>query len=811
MGFNKSIRFLGILAAILPGVTGFVGRTAAQISVSPASPTIRLGNTLQFDAMSKTQLPLQGAKSVASGGALTCALMLDGTVKCWGANVNGELGVGKTYESSAVPVTVTGLNHVIAIAVGSLHACALIADGTMKCWGYNYYGQLGNGSTTDAYSPTLVKGLQGPVVGIATGMDHTCAIVLGGSVQCWGYNFYLQLGNSNINNAPLPVQVSGLGFVTAIAAGDYHTCALEASGNVYCWGEGLSGQLGDGLMKNCIGLQCQDGGNSSSPVQSEVSAVKAIAAAGSHTCALVDYSGDVLCWGDIANNALVPTYMPVSGAKAIATGETHACALLASGTMECWGQNGDGQLGDGYYTASSSPVAVSSLNGAASVAAGNYQTYAVLSNGSVMFWGLQVGAVGPSGGIVTSSTPKLVQGNYLPKQGVQQLITGAQDTCALMGDGSVECWGTNGNGQIGSGNTQPSVNPVVVAGLSNAIAAGVGAEHVCALIADGSVQCWGDNSFGEIPGCPSTTCLQPSVIAGVQGAIAIAAGGFHTCALIVDGTVNCWGENTSVSASQCTPANCYKGPVAGVSQAIAITAGFTHSCASFANGEVTCWGQTSGSGGPQVGPTLVPNTGGWETWVTSLAAGNAFTCAVVVDGSALCWGANNVHGELGDNSTTASAVPVLVSNLTTAKTITAGFDSPCAVTANGSLVCWGLNMFGELGNGTTSNSGVPVSITGISAAAGASSGLFTNSALLADGTVQDWGDGASGGLGNGTTNVSLTPVPTKPLVSILWSSNNPSLVSINPSTGLATGIATGATTVQVIDSGQSASTGVSVF
>ncbi|MBV8983717.1 MAG: Ig-like domain repeat protein [Acidimicrobiia bacterium] len=187
--------------------------------------------------------------AISAGELDTCALINSGAVRCWGDNENGQLGNG-TSTSSSTPVDVTGLESgVVAVSAGAWHTCALTSDGTVHCWGKNFSGELGDGTTTSSSTPVDVVGLNGTATAVGVGEAHTCAITSGGGVQCWGDNYRSQLGDGTTNNSSAPVGVIGLGSgVTALSAGGAgaHNCVLPSSGGVLCWGEGYFGQLGDG-------------------------------------------------------------------------------------------------------------------------------------------------------------------------------------------------------------------------------------------------------------------------------------------------------------------------------------------------------------------------------------------------------------------------------------------------------------------------------------------------------------------------------------------------------------------------------------
>jgi len=379
----------------------FSEKVTLTATVSGAAPTGTV--TFKADGKSIGTAKLTGDAALAytaviGGFNFSCGLIEDGSVRCWGFNGAGQLGDGSTTDS-ATPVSVTGLaGTAVAISGMAEHACALIEDGSVQCWGDNGSGRLGDGTATDSATPVSVTGLAGPVIAVSAGNTHSCAVIDDGSVQCWGSNTNGRLGDGTTTNSATPVSVTGLaGPVISVAAGAGHTCVVIEGGDVQCWGNGSFGRFGNGTSTS-----------SKTPVS-----VPSLAGLGA----------------------------------AVVAGDAQTCFLLNDGTVRCTGSNSAGSLGNGTTSSSNTPVAVQNLAG------------------------------------VVTAIPEF-RGNH---------------HCALIQGGSVQCWGSNFSGQLGDGSTTNRSAAVAVTDLAGSVVAvATGFSHSCAVIDDGSVQCWGFNGAGQV-------------------------------------------------------------------------------------------------------------------------------------------------------------------------------------------------------------------------------------------------------------------------------------------------------------------------
>ena len=353
------------------------------------------------------------------------------------------------------------------LSAGGLHTCAIDVGGEVRCWGWNDYGQLGDGSTKTRMLPVRVKNLGSGVVAVAAAYLHTCALRANGEVLCWGGNEYGELGDGTTISRRVPTRVEGLGpgsGVTAIALGGSHACALKSSGAVLCWGSDEFGQIGDGSSRGTRPLT------------------------------------PVLGLG------------PGSGVMAIAAGGEHTCAVKSDQSMYCWGFNSGGQLGDGTTISRNVNVAVRTLNagsGVVSVSAGSGHTCAGRNDGAVLCWGWNKnGQLGDG-----TRSNRWVPGNVLGAgSGKGRVSAGDEHSCALAAHG-VACWGSNGSGQIGDNSHVDRLLPTSVSMLDTDIdAIAVGYTHSCARKIDGVVVCWGNNNTGQLGNGSDITMSTPQVV-----------------------------------------------------------------------------------------------------------------------------------------------------------------------------------------------------------------------------------------------------------------------------------------------------------
>lgn len=367
------------------------------------SSTISLNSNPEINATSESLFASVGAD-------FTIMKMLDGTVRSWGRNTYGQLGLGDSVNRDT-PTIIPGLAGLKQLTSGNAHSLALLEDGTVKAWGYNNNGQLGLGNTLNTSTATMVSGLTG-VKQIVAGYDHSLALMSDGTVRAWGNNAKGQLGLGDVVNRNTPTVIPGLTGVTQLAAGLNDSFALMEDGTVKAWGANDYGKLGT---------------------------------------------------GDTANKSIPTLINNLTEVTELSAGYDHVLALIEDGTVKVWGNNGQSRLGLGDTVNRSIPTNLPSLGGVKKVTAGRLFSIAYLENGTALSWGAnpygQLG-VGDTAG---RTTPTLITG----LNDIRTIVTGATShhTVSVINDGTVKIWGYNYYGQLGLGDTVNRTIPTLITSI----------------------------------------------------------------------------------------------------------------------------------------------------------------------------------------------------------------------------------------------------------------------------------------------------------------------------------------------------------
>lgn len=637
---------------------------------------------------------LTGVVAIAAGSYHSLALKSDGKVWGWGANHYGQLGNGTNAATQKIPVQVTNLATVIAIAAGKHHSLALKSDGTVWAWGTNNYGQLGNGNTTLQKSPIQTVGLTN-VIAIAAGAYHSLALKADGTVWGWGYNSQSQVGNGTITTPQTkPVKVVNLTNVVAIAAGGYHSLALNANGSVWGWGRNDYGQLGKGAASNY---------ELTPALVSVPGKVLSVAAGEFHSLALMT-DGTIAAWGysfygQVGNGAPIQTAGQINSKALLVKGfggvgiqlKNHSLAVSANGSVWSMGDNRFGQLGDGTTVNVTKPVEVKNQFETITSEAGGGHSLAVKLDGSVWSWGANnYGQLGD--GVVVN---RALSANIGSAMNVIQVAGGNRHSLALQTNGLVWSWGGNDYGQVGDGSTANRSTPSLISGLTNASYVAAGAYHSLA-VSNGFVWSWGGNDYGQLGDGTLTNRTSLIRVSGLTNITAVGAGGQHSLALS-NGLVWAWGNNN---------------------------------CGQLGDGTTT----------NRLTPIKVSNLSG----IMAITAGRQFSAALSSNGTVWTWG-YNAYGQLGDGTTTNRFTPIQATNLAGVKAIVAGENHLMVTMNDGRVRMLGANSSGELGIGTTDNQSIASFIPGfyltqLEFTASLPNAFATNAFVYYRGIVPGWFD-----------------------------------------------------------------------
>lgn len=748
------------LFAQIPAASDVVGQTPRE-TPSPAPSALLSVDSSRFADL---HLFAEGIASVSSSGTHVCALTISGGVKCWGSNSAGQLGDGTT-EDRSTPVDVLGLSSgVREVYVGLSFSCAVTLANGVKCWGGNQDGEVGDGTFEDRYSPIDVVGLEGVVQTISTSTFHTCALTIAGGVKCWGANGSGRLGDGTNTHRPAPVDVPGLQEgVSVVGTGDAHTCALTKNSEVICWGANHLGQLGNKRITYEPGRPQVVAGLSEG--------VTAIAVGTNSNCALT-LPGGVKCWGEnsdgqlgdgsTTNRSVATDVLRLQSgiAKVFAYGRT-TCAAAKSGGVWCWGNNNRGQLGDGTSVSQLSPVEVVGLaDEIIAMTSLGQAICAVTISREATCWGTLNSSSQDSAQVGKISLPVSIDSGISP---IQAVHTVADSGCTLDESGDLWCWGDTPR------RVEIVQEPKPYWGKPQSIASG--SYHTCLATTEGALYCWGRGStlgIGEQGDQTSAIAVE-----SLQGGVAkVVAGGENTCAVMEEPAgLWCWGNSNLYGQLGDGTIGYRHEPAKAIllsGKIREVTLGSFHSCAIMDGGAVKCWGSNGfgqlGNGVSDASYQSVPPTPvdvvGLDSGVVAITAGESHTCALLATGGVKCWG-DNLGGRLGNGTGEDSYVPVDVLGLDSGvQEISSGLSFTCALTVSGAVMCWGAGASpGGIGDGIGAFSLVPVDVIGLDSGVKAiDAGNHHACAIIVDGSLLCWGSNSAGQLGDGTTEDRLSPV-----------------------------------------------------
>ena len=794
-----------------------------------------------------------GATGIAAGSRHACAWNAAGDGWCWGDNVYGQLGNGKSFEQKVAPGVVVGLSGIAWIAAADRHTCARTTVGLLHCWGGGEQGRLGNGAKLDSKLAVLVKKLTA-VVDVRAAGGSTCATTDDGKAWCWGVGGKGQLGNGADSDSPVPVEVSGIAGVRSLAVGAAHACAVTGDGATSCWGSNDTSQLGrDGVTASnkpqaaqqtaalpdlCAknNVKCDDNDactdNICNPASGKCSyrtsadsaacgkgrvcvagACRVVGAtrlwAGGYTACIRGPNDRLSCWGagkqgELGTGNKADTGTPTTTTLAVIA-PVHV-ALIAGRSWAAdgsfngvgWGTNpSTNPLGTGTGDVAA-PAKVTAVRNARLFAAGDTHTCALTRDREVKCWGANT----PKGELGANTDDAAGQGVLVPLvSGSTAIAAGTNHTCALLGNGTVRCWGAGSSGQLGDGTKQTTGDPLLVANVSSAKLLTAAGDGACAVVA-GDAWCWGAGA------------AKPLQISGPSAITAIAAGAGQTCAVSVDRSVWCWAAGKTTASK-----------IGGLTAAAEVAVGEDFACVRGVLGAVYCWGKNDRGqlgngkvepGGSTATPTLVVGTAhladkcqgktcddgkpctldscdaatgscayapapegfacggdnacisGVCSWARDITVGNTFGCVAHGSGRVSCWGYNN-RWILGVESKdlNRSAKPVIVQGVANVRSLAAGNDHVCALIDDGSISCWGSNAHGLAGHGGNfpTTFARPQQVIGLpSPAVQVLSANKHSCAVVQDGTTWCWGDGdlSRFGFPSYITTVALpykTPTP----------------------------------------------------
>ncbi len=689
----------------------------------------QLGDGTTTDRL--TQTPVSGGgtwKSVDTGYSHTCGIKSDDTLWCWGENDYGQIGDNTSGTNRLIPTAISGGGRWKQVNTGLYYSCGIKSDDTLHCWGRNTDGRTGQNTTT---GNTLVPaGISGGGIWkrVGTGDSDACGIKSDDTLWCWGNNFRGQVGDGTTSQRSVPTAVSGGGSWKFAMLGYNHSCGIKSDDTLWCWGNNNSGRTGLGTSSGSTLVPTQISGGGT------WKRVDAAQYNGAFSCGVK--SDDTLwCWG--SNNlgqlgdpakpfgTTVPNPVAAGGTwKDVKVAQYTSCGLKTDNSIRCWGSNNFGILGDGTSDRVFTPMPISGNAYWQMIARGvssfGSATCGIKADNHLWCWGNnQYGMLG-DGTYTTPDQPVEVSGGSVWKK----VAVSGNHTCGIMADDTLWCWGGNFSGELGTGGGGTAVPAAVSGGGTWKEVAAGGNAHSCAIKSNDSLWCWGRNNWGQLGDNSSTPRVTPVPIAVGETWKQIDTGdsssSTHTCGIKLNDTLWCWGGNASGEVGDgSTTQRLIPAAISGGGAWKQVSAGDSSSCGIKNDGTLWCWGNNaSGQGGdgtttsPRNTPTPISGGGSWKY----VSAGANYACGIKSDDTLWCWGSNGV-GQLGDGTTIQRLVPTAVSGGGIWVQVVAGNGATCAVSKTDNATwCWGSNYEKQL---TVTPTSAPYRTSGVTTACSA--------------------------------------------------------------------------------------------
>ncbi|WP_340598786.1 RCC1 domain-containing protein [Bdellovibrio sp. GT3] len=635
----------------------------------------------------------------------------------------------KNYQSRVVinDVDNASPSSILKMAGKKKVRCAIYTGGVLKCWGNNYAGMLGTGSSEAGTTAPAVVNAGTSYSHIAPSEWHVCGITTGGDLQCWGNRSSYRVGDNNPSGVAASPVTIGTGF-SALGIGVNTTCAVK-SGQVYCWGQNITTAGGSWTTPTLIN---PGGANPFVSVDVGYNSV----------CALNNIN-ELYCFGGNSSGQLgngTTTAVDPPAASSSATnvskfsinwnfsGQSHACALSTTGAVSCWGANNYGYLGDNSTTTRTSPTPV---------------------NGSATY---------------------------------TDIIVGASTACAIVDNGSINCWGSNSNNSsnisfgwlLGIGDSLLTTTALVPTPISDSatysqVSSG---ESTCGVTTAGRVKCWGEIDFLGIGDDTGISRWAPSEADKGQKYKFVSMGGFG-CGITTSDQLKCWGKNVDDSGvywSIGDDTKLYRPSPVMLDRGQTyskVAVGKNHACGITTDGTLKCWGRnhngqlgtgTSGASWDKITPFIIDGSNRY----TDVTAGNNHTCAITVANDLKCWG-DSGFGQVGHGFvTSAVAIPTIITSGTKYISVKAGSSHTCAITQSNDMYCWGYNSYNEIGDGTSTQRTSPTLVSGglkfTHAATSSAFGSAASCGLATDQKVYCWGSHFHATNGTGSNRTTPTEI-----------------------------------------------------